>query len=494
MQFTSVPFLLLLALTVVVYYALPSSRLRQVWLLAASLAFYYSMSVKWTLLLLGVTAFGYVAGISIDAARKAGMPRRARGLMTAGVVGVIGTLLFFKYHTLAASLGNAGLGFLGIDSQLTLASIALPIGISFWTFQTVAYVVDVYRGDLEVERDPLAYAVFISFFPHVSAGPIARGSQLLPQLSVKHGFTHTNLRSGLVLMAWGFFKKLVVADAFAVIVDTVFSDPRAFGHNGALMAGAALAFSIQIYCDFSGYTDIARGAARLFGIELLQNFSRPYLSRSVKEFWRRWHMTLMSWLKDYVYIPLGGSRVPVWRRYLNVLIVFLISGAWHGAGLTFIVWGGLNAVYQIVGDLTAPVRARARGMLGLSSDGTPLVILQTLITFLLITVAWVFFRAESLGDAFYILRMGATAPYVRPTTDALIALGLPLSQLAAAVAGAVVVLGADIVGTRVDVGSAVFRLPMPIRWFAYQMLMLSIVIFGYYGSTYSAADFAYFKF
>ena len=380
-------------------------------------------------------------------------------------------------------------------SSLPLLALALPIGISFWTFATIAYLIDIARGTLSAERNFLRYALFTSLFAHVTAGPIARVGQLLPQLSAKHRFSYEGMRSGLLLMLWGFFKKLVVADPLGVVVNTVYGKPIAFGNRPVLLAFATVAFSIQLYCDFSGYTDIVRGSARLYGIDLMRNFNRPYAADSVKEFWRRWHMTLMSWFRDYVYIPLGGSRVSRGRRYANIMAVFLVSGLWHGAGLTFVVWGLLNGAYQVFGELLAPARERAIVALRIQSDGRFRHALAVLTTFALITLAWVFFRAETLREAVFILSHVFSPAVASPAGLAALGdLGLSWLQLDAALIAAVLVFVLEWLSTRTDLPATLFRQRTPVRWAVYYAAILTVVIFGFYGPVYSAASFAYFKF
>ncbi|MGB4593536.1 MAG: MBOAT family O-acyltransferase [Coriobacteriia bacterium] len=493
MQFTSVAYMLFLAVGVAVYYTLPGVRSRTIWLLATSIAFYYSLSAAWTVVLLVVVLIGYVGGRCIQSARD---PVDGKRALVVSIVLVVGVLAVFKYASFASSVVRDLLTFSGVSATLPLLRLALPVGVSFWTFQTIAYLVDVHRGRISAERNLLTYALFVSFFAHVTAGPIARGGQLLPQLAEKRRFSYEDMRSALLLMGWGFFKKLLVADPLGVIVNTVYGDPQAWPGrtHGLVLLIATLAFAVQIYCDFSGYTDIVRGSARLFGVDLARNFDRPYFARSVKEFWRRWHMTLMEWLKDYVYIPLGGSRVSKVRRYVNILAVFLLSGLWHGAGYTFIVWGLLNGAYQILGDLTSGIRTRVAGALKIDRDGPAWGLVQIVITFSLISVAWVFFRAESLTDALYILpRM------FFPTTGVLsdgtfLHLGLSKPQTMVAGMSALFVFGVDFVSTRTDLPGLLYRRPVALRWAAYIALVLTIVVFGYYGATYSASSFAYFKF
>ncbi|MHB1341800.1 MAG: MBOAT family O-acyltransferase [Coriobacteriia bacterium] len=493
MQFTSVAYMLFLGLAVAVYYALPGVRSRTIWLLAASIAFYYSLSAAWTVVLLAVVLIGYTGGRLIE---RTGESRDRKRLLTGSIVLVAGVLAVFKYTTFASALVNDGLALFGSDVALPLLRLALPVGVSFWTFQTIAYLVDVYRGTLKAERNMLTYALFVSFFAHVTAGPIARGSQLLPQLAEKRRFSYEGMRSALLLMGWGFFKKLIVADTLGVMVNTVYADPQAWAGSthGLVLGIATVAFSVQIYCDFSGYTDIVRGSARLFGVDLARNFDRPYFARSVKEFWRRWHMTLMGWLKDYIYIPLGGSRVAPWRRYANILAVFAISGIWHGAGFTFIVWGLLNGAYQVLGDLTSRARERLATMLHIDREHGAWKLVQVIITFALITVAWVFFRAESLADALYILPRMFTPTFGVLSDGTFLHLGLSKPQTLVGALGVLVVVAVDFASLRFDLPAALYSRSIALRWLAYVALILVVVVFGYYGPLYQASSFAYFKF
>jgi len=497
-QFASFTYMLFLAVAVAVYFALPGPRSRTGWLLAASLAFYISLSASWTIVLVAVIAIGYLSGRVLEGLSRQtpgpGMAPRAKTVLGASIALVVGVLFVFKYASFAGGLLNGGLSLVGSDARFPLLALALPVGISFWTFQTIAYLVDVARGSLPAERSVLRYALFISFFPHVAAGPIARGGQLLPQLAERHRFSYEGMRSGLLLMLWGFFKKTLVADPLGIFVASVFKDPRIYEDSGLVLAAASVGFAIQIYCDFSGYTDIARGAARLFGVDLLRNFDRPYAACSIKEFWRRWHMSLMGWFKDYVYIPLGGSRVSRGRRYANILAVFAISGLWHGAGMTFIVWGLLNGLYQIVGELLAPFRQRALALIRIAQGGHIHRLVQTTTTFVLVTIGWVFFRAESLSDALYIVpRMFVpTAAFLNNLRAFEIGLERPEVMLTAAAAATV--FAVEYLSARVDLPRLVYRQPVAIRWAFYQVSTLVVVIFGSYGPSLKSADFVYFKF
>jgi D-alanyl-lipoteichoic acid acyltransferase DltB (MBOAT superfamily) len=447
-----------------------------------------------------VTATGYVVGLGIQRTRTlAGEEHRQRVgrlLLVVGVVFVTGILVTFKYLGFLAHTANRVASVLSIETTFPALALMLPIGVSFWTFQAIAYVVDVYRGRTDAVGNPLLYALAVMFFPIVSAGPITRFEVLVPQLAVRHRFQYAKMNSGLLLIGRGFFKKLMVADRLGVLVAAVFDNPHDFTGTGQGLVFfiAAAAFAVQLYCDFSGYTDIVRGSARLFGVELPVNFRAPYLARSVQEFWRRWHITLMDWFRDYIYIPLGGNRKGKLRRYLNIMAVFLVSGLWHGAGFTFVIWGALNGLYQIVGELLAPLRDRVVRVLRIDRSSAGHRVFQTGLTFVLITVAWVFFRAGSIGDALYMLpRMFVPTPWIF-TDGTLLRLGLSGAEFTVTLLSAVAIWIADWLSTRRDVLADLRRQPLYVRWGVYYGLILAVAVFGHYGEGYNAADFVYFRF
>lgn len=500
MQFTSVPYLAFLAIAVIVYFVLPGPRTRAVWLLALSGSFYVLLSPDWFWVLILVTAFTYIMGFIIGASRArrgSGSPQfRDRIVFVGSICVVAGALIVFKYLGFFAETGNGLLNLASVELSLPVVRLLLPIGISFWTFQAIAYLVDVYRGTTEPERNPLYYALAVMFFPIVTVGPITRVQALVQQLRQKHRFDYRGMQSGLLLIGRGFFKKLMVADVLAVFVNTVFNDPHRYrgSFDGLIFTVAAVFFAVQLYCDFSGYTDIVRGSARLFGVELPINFRAPYFSRDVKEFWRRWHITLMDWLRNYVYFPLGGNRKGAVRRDFNVMTVFLISGLWHGAGLNFIAWGALNGMYQIVGERLMPLRDRIVALLGIDRATMGHRIFQTLFTFTLITFSWVFFRANSLDDAIY-MATRMFLPTVWIFTDGTMAKqGLTYLELSIALLSAGAVFTLDWLSLRTDLLASLNRQHLFVRWTVYYGLILVVVVFGRYGGTYNAADFVYFKF
>ena len=389
MLFNSIEFLIFFVIVTALFFILPK-KCRNYLLLAASYVFYAWWNWKLLFLIAFTTLVSYGAGLYL-----AYRPKGRKLVFAGAVVLIVGALLFFKYYNFFAR----GIGFLansisGNSFDFTL-DILLPVGISFYTFQTLSYVIDVYRGTIEPERNIAIYALFVSFFPQLVAGPIERPNDLIPQLKAEHTFNPDDVTEGFRMMVIGFFEKIAVADVVGVLVNKVYE--HIAEANGLLVLVATVLFSVQILCDFKGYSDIAKGIARIYGIRLSDNFDHPYGARSVREFWRKWHMTLSYWFRDYVYIPLGGSHVPFARYCLNILIVFAISGLWHGAALTFLLWGVLHAVYQIVEKLVDKIRLR-RGGGTLKPDTKVVAALRTVLTFVLVTIAWILFRSNSLSD------------------------------------------------------------------------------------------------
>lgn len=388
MLFNSLHFVAFLPLVLAVSAALPS-RARGPWLLLSSYYFYACWRVEYLGLILISTAVDYTVGILLG--RTSGRVAR-RSLLACSLVANLGLLGAFKYYNFLAESANGFLADLGLRWNAPYLDVLLPVGISFYTFQTLSYTIDVYRGKLDPEKNILLFALYVSFFPQLVAGPIERATSLLPQLRGPFRPGTGTTETGLALILFGFFKKLVIADRLAIAVDAVYSDP--FGHSGVVVAIATYAFAFQIYCDFSGYSDIAIGCARLLGVDLMTNFRQPYFAASLSEFWGRWHISLSTWFRDYLYIPLGGNRFGDLRRRANVLVVFLVSGAWHGANWTFLMWGAIHGLVVSVESLFPRRFPRSRG---------PLVrAIQTLVTFQVVCVSWTFFRASTVQEGVYL--------------------------------------------------------------------------------------------
>lgn len=392
MLFNSLEFLIFFPVVVGIYYALPH-RYRQLMLLVASYYFYMCWKAEYAILIVSSTVVDYFA-----AQRMAALPeqRARRKYLALSLFANLGLLFAFKYFNFVNETMRALFNQFNIFYDVPAFDVLLPVGISFYTFQTLSYTIDVYRGKLKPETRFLTFALYVSFFPQLVAGPIERAVRLLPQFHKEIRFDYERLVSGARLMVWGFFKKVVVADRLASYVDAVYNAPG--DHAGLTVIVATYFFAFQIYCDFSGYSDIAIGTARILGFDLMTNFRRPYLATSISDFWRRWHISLSTWFRDYVYIPLGGSRVRTSRRYANLVITFVVSGIWHGANWTFLAWGALHGFYLAFAVLTTRWRALAVQKIGLAGRPRLLWLWEMFITFHLALIAWVFFRANSLAD------------------------------------------------------------------------------------------------
>jgi alginate O-acetyltransferase complex protein AlgI len=389
MLFNSLAYLIFLPTVFALFWLMPF-RYRWILLLIASYYFYMSWNPQLVVLILSTTFISYMTSLWLEKTQDRG---KRKLYLTVGVLSSLSVLFFFKYTGFLLSIVNDVARLITAQDPGFAVKLLLPVGISFYTFQTLSYVIDVYRGTMKAERHFGYYALFVSFFPQLVAGPIERPENLIPQLRKETFFDRAMAVDGLKIMAWGFFKKMIIADYVAQSVNLVYNRPESF--SGFALVIATFLFAVQIYCDFSGYTDIAIGSAKLFGYRLMLNFNSPYFSQSIREFWSRWHISLSSWFKDYVYIPLGGNRVPYKRHLINLFLTFLISGLWHGANWTFVIWGALHGTFIIFESLIAHLNRRRtpRPISGLTR------FLKTGLTFTLVLLAWVFFRANTLSDA-----------------------------------------------------------------------------------------------
>ena len=411
-----------------------------------------------------------------------------------GLGGTLGALLVYKYLDFGLYSINALTRALGLGEPMPRVSLLQPAGISFFTFQAAGYLIDVYRGKYKPEKNFLQFALFVSFFPQLLSGPIGRGDQLLPQYERPKKADFDALRRGFLTMTWGFFLKLCIADRAAVLVNTVYGAFESY--SGIFLVFATAVYALQIYGDFAGYSYMAIGGAEMLGIHLPKNFDTPYFAQSVQEFWRRWHISLSSWFRDYVYIPLGGSRCASWKKYRNVLIVFLVSGLWHGALWTFVLWGAIHGFYQIFGGLTKPLREKALDVLRVNRQAASYKLFRMLITFLLVDLGWLFFRAEGLGTAAAMLKHIVTQ--LHPTDlvgQAFYTMGLDRQDIWALVLSTAVLILVD---------GLQYRGKDLKKWFASQnwlfrelalaAIILTIFIFGIWGNGFDASSFIYFKF
>lgn len=389
MLFNSWYFVLFFVAVLTLYHA-TRWRVQNMLLVAASYAFYAAWDWRFTALLAGSTAVDYVVALKLHETTKTSLRKRLVLLSLAVNLGVLG---FFKYFDFFVESAVGALENLGVHANAPMLRVVLPVGISFYTFQTLAYTMDVYRKQIEPTRDFVAYALYVSYFPQLVAGPIERAARLLPQIQSPRRVTQTDWNEGAQLILWGFVKKVAVADTLAKHVDKAFSNPEAQG--GLFLWLAMYCFALQIYCDFSGYTDIARGTSRLFGIRLMENFRQPYWSSNITEFWRRWHISLSTWLRDYLYIPLGGNRHGKFKRYRNLMLTMLLGGLWHGAAWTFVLWGGLHGTLLALHRFLTRDRPVAAAASNENVLGRLTYLAKIVFTFHLVTLAWIPFRAES---------------------------------------------------------------------------------------------------
>ena len=455
---------------------------RRLLLLFASYYFYMCWNAKYILVILGITIIDYFAGLLIERSSELKKKGIYLGLSLFCNIGLLAVFKYFNFLSLSA----AGLfHFLGLQYDAPLLRVLLPVGLSFHTFQAMSYTIEVYKGRAPAERSLLNYALYVAFFPQMVAGPIERPNQLLPQFHRDPQLRYARIRSGVEHALWGLFKKMVIADSLSGFVTMVYSDPK--GYSGSELTLATLAFSLQIYCDFSGYSEIALGVARIMGYELRVNFAQPYFSRSIGEFWHRWHISLSTWFRDYFYIPLGGNRVAVPRYYLNLFATFLVSGLWHGANWTFLAWGALHGSFLVLSQMTADLRARVRRVLYL--DKAPLLVaaFQHVVTFSLVTLAWIPFRAKDVQSAAYIA--SHLLPWRHFNSATLAVGGIPRANTPFLLFFIVVMF---VVEWWVMHPHRAPRLwfSVPVRWCLFQACAYSVVFFGVFGHV----DFIYFQF
>ncbi len=495
MLFNSYSFLMFFPIVVVIYFLLPK-KVSYLWLLAASYYFYMGWNAKYALLLLMSTTITYLSGVLLQWLKenRSDHTGAKKWVVAGSFVSNLAILFFFKYFNFTIESINALLNHTSLPTVNTSFDVLLPVGISFYTFQALGYTVDVYRGEIKAERNFFRYALFVSFFPQLVAGPIERSKNLLNQLRNPKKFNYNRMCDGLMLMIWGYFLKLVIADRISIFVDNVYANVGIY--DGKYLLLASVLFAFQIYCDFAGYSTIAIGAAEVMGFQLMENFNSPYLSQSVAEFWRRWHISLSSWFKDYLYIPLGGNRKGKVRKYVNIMIVFLISGLWHGANWSYVVWGGLNGLYQVIGAVFTPLRNIIKEKLHLEKIRLPLTIIYILVTFMLVDFTWIFFRADTIQHAFDVIgsifHMNDPALLANGT---LYDFGLSKPNFVVLGVALIILLMADICKYHgIKVRRVVLDANIVVRWTIIIAGILSILIFGIWGSGYSATNFIYFQF
>lgn len=496
MLFNSLSFLIFFPIVVFLYFVIPP-KVRYIWLLLASYCFYMGWNAKYALLLLFSTVVTYGAGLLLYKWRE--KPGQKKAVVAVGLVVNFGILFLFKYLDFVVDTIQS----LGAKVGITIAepsfSLLLPVGISFYIFQAVGYMVDIYREKLVPEKNFLKYALFVSYFPQLVAGPIERSTRLLPQLKNLDKIKVWNLdrmRDGALVMLYGYFLKMVIADRAALLVDTVFHANYYSQYVGFTAFVGAVLFSIQIYCDFAGYTYIAIGASKVMGVELMNNFNTPYLATSIKDFWDRWHISLTSWFRDYLYFPLGGSRRGTLLKYVNIMIVFSVSGLWHGAAWHYVIWGMLHGALRVAEEITEKLRTKVTEVLQINTAVLSYKVFRVCMTFFLVTIAWVFFRAESIRQALDLIKNMVTVwnPWVL-FDNSLLGLGLDGKDWNVLLFALLVMFVTECCQYRkVSLSKKFAEQNLLFQWGFFLVGILFIVVFGIYGPTYSASQFIYFQF
>ncbi|MEN8007123.1 MAG: MBOAT family O-acyltransferase [Candidatus Krumholzibacteriota bacterium] len=495
MFFNSLHYVLFLPLVVAFYFLIPPRR-RWVFLLAASYYFYMCWKMEYLVLILVSTAVDYVAGRKMGTTDDKGKRRK---YLILSLFSNLGLLFAFKYFNFFNESTRAAFAYFDITYNIPYFDVLLPVGISFYTFQTLSYTIDVYRGHREPERHLGIFALYVAFFPQLVAGPIERSTNLLPQFHETKRFNYDQTVDGLKLILWGMFKKVVIADRVAVVANTVFNSPG--DHNGIQFIIGTVFFAFQIYCDFSGYSDIAIGSARILGVKLMLNFNRPYFSKTIAEFWKRWHISLSSWFRDYLYISLGGNRVGIGRWYVNLFITFLVSGLWHGANWTFIIWGGLNGLYLVMEILIERPKRKVMGLLRMTESSWSFKYLSVGATFALTCLAWIFFRANTLSDAFYIVAhlgdglgdfFGALLARDMAVIRGVVkSLGLSQKEMIIAVLSLILLESVHFMQRKESLRDFLSTKPVVLRWAVYYSLVGAILFFGAFNMS---QQFIYFQF
>ena len=490
MLFNSLHFVVFFPIVVILYFSIPH-RFRWIFLVAASYYFYMCWKAEYILLILASTLVDYFAGIKMEEATTKKIRRRFLILSLCSNLGLLFTFKYFNFFSDSFQIVFDSLN-LFIDSPTF--RLLLPVGISFYTFQTLSYSIDVFMGKRKAERHLGYFALYVSFFPQLVAGPIERSTRLLPQFFEKHEFSLKNAGDGIKLMLWGFFKKVVIADRLAILVNQIYNNSDLY--EGFPLLLATYFFAFQIFCDFSGYSDIAIGAAKLMGFDLMENFKRPYYAKSISEFWKRWHISLSTWFRDYLYIPLGGNRVSKRRWYINLFITFLVSGLWHGANWTFVIWGAIHGFYLIFAIWTGKIMSKVYNFFRLFQGSWIRKFVDVFLTFHLVLFAWVFFRANSLADAFHILgsifplQLGEFVKLVTSSGATEAVLGLKNRELLLSVLLVGFMEWIHLMQRNRRMRTFISQQPLIIRWAIYYGVIIALISFG----EYRMQEFIYFQF
>lgn len=493
MPFHSFQYLLFFPIVYSIYIVLPG-KIRPVWLLAASYFFYYTADARCLPLLLMLTLFSWLGGIGMEQMRRRKNALCTRLIFILSIVSELGLLCYFKYTGFLLDNLKYAAAIFRTDTFAAAKNILPPLGISFITFQTVSYAADVYRQTIPAEKNILRYAFYVAFFPKVVSGPIERAGAVLEQLAATVRPCLADLKEGLGMILAGLFLKLVISDNIGAVINPVFAGWQ--DYSGLQIALAVVLFAFQIYGDFGGYSYIAIGSARILGFRLHDNFSAPYHAESVSEFWTRWHITLNTWLRDYLYIPLGGNRKGTLRKYANTMIVFLLSGLWHGASWTFVIWGGLNGFYVIAEGMIkkASVRKNAAGS---ATERYSTHLRRKIVTFILVDFAWLFFCMPSLSSAFGMIRHAVTQPGIRELFNlGFLDLFPDMKTFAIILLSLIALMGIDTILYREKISFTdfFFRQSSAFRWITGIIVLCTIIFFGAYGDAYEQTQFIYFQF
>lgn len=489
MLFNSFEFFIFFPIVTIAYFILPH-KCRWALLLGASYYFYMAWKPEYIILILLSTVIDYCVSLKMA---KIEVKRKRKLYLYMSLFSNLGLLFYFKYFSFFyESFMNGASYFSGFEFGRGGIEIAIPMGISFYTFQTLSYTIDVYKGKRKAEKNFGIFALYVTFFPQLVAGPIERSETLLPQFYEKHNFEYERVVSGMRRILWGLFKKMVIADQISVIVDQIYDKPKSY--YGIPLIIGTIGFAIQIYCDFSGYSDIAIGSARVLGFKLMENFKMPYFAKSISEFWKRWHISLSTWFKDYLYIPLGGNRVAVKRVYINVFITFLISGLWHGANWTFVIWGAIHGGYLVIERMTYSGRKKMRAYLNINEESILYSLLRRGVTFALVCYGWIFFRAENVSDALYISKnifkgLGNIKD-LSFLSEMISGFKLRNGTMIILIISILIMCIAQIITKRDDAISAINEKNIVLRWSVYFTLVMMIIFFG----AFSSQNFLYFQF
>ncbi|RII36649.1 MBOAT family protein [Clostridium chromiireducens] len=508
MIFNSINFIIFFLIISFLYYLVPK-KIQWIFLLVVSLIFYMYAGPKFIIFIVITTITTYYCAIFIEKKsenqqilnsnvdetdKNINIVRRHKSfILIIALIINIGILFFLKYYNYFINLGNSIFEIWDISTRFPTLTLILPLGISFYTLQAIGYCIDVYRNKYEPEKNIFKYALFLLFFPQILQGPIGRYDSLAAQIYKEKNFNYDNVKFGFQLMVFGFFKKLVIADRANILVNQVFDNYQSY--SGYHIFLASLFYTLQIYADFSGCTDIARGAAQVLDINIMKNFDRPYFAKSIQDFWRRWHISLSSWFRDYLYFPLGGNRKGICGKCVNILIVFFVSGVWHGVGLHYIAWGLLHGIYQIIGIILMPFRNLIVKTFGINRQSFGHKLYKIMVTFSLVNFAWIFFRADGLRNALHMIKSIVLSIINRdPVYNVFYSMGLDATNFRIIVISIFVMIIVSSLQRKINIRETIAQQSFSFRWTLYFISVCSIIILGIYGETGTSSAFIYYKF